>query len=205
MVRPREFDNDAVLDAAMQCFWTRGYEATSVRDLAESMGIAGPSLYNAFGDKRSLFMLALDKYCNDLMRKRLAELEATGGPREAIEGLFAQIIERSVSDTARRGCLLINSALEVAPHDPEIGRMIGKYIGEIRSFFERNIQSARAAGHVAPTLDSRHTANHLLAVLMGIRVLARARPERTLLTSAANAALETLGPAPNRRATWRSG
>ena len=82
MARPREFE-DHVLDAAIQCFWAHGYEATSVRDLADSMGIGGASLYNAFGDKRSLFRRALDRYADQSFRDRVKRLEGLA-PRQAI-------------------------------------------------------------------------------------------------------------------------
>ena len=66
MARPREFDEATALEAAIECFWHRGYEATSVRDLADKMGISGPSLYNAYGDKRALFAQALEHYVDQL-------------------------------------------------------------------------------------------------------------------------------------------
>ena len=77
MARPREFDEASALDAAMDCFWKDGYEATSVRDLAARMGITGASLYNAFGDKRSLFREVLQRYAERAMRERIARLEST--------------------------------------------------------------------------------------------------------------------------------
>ena len=79
MARPREFDEDAVLDAAMQCFWARGYEATSVRNLIEKTGITGASLYNAFGDKRALYERALHHYVEYSVVDRIRRLEALRG------------------------------------------------------------------------------------------------------------------------------
>jgi TetR/AcrR family transcriptional repressor of nem operon len=75
MARPREFDETTVLEAAMNCFWTQGFEQTSVRDLAERMGITGASLYNAFGDKRSLYRQAFVHYLAQTVRDRVARLE----------------------------------------------------------------------------------------------------------------------------------
>ena len=123
MARLKAFDEDKAIDAAVDCFWVRGYEATSVRDLAERMGIGGASLYNAYGDKRALFITALERYANRSMRERIARLEASGRPKQAIEAFLAEIIDRSLKDRARKGCLLVNSALDVAPHDAEIGKV----------------------------------------------------------------------------------
>src|SRR5271154_7365110 len=117
MARPREFDEATVLDAAIQQFWLRGYEATSVRDLAEEMGIAGASLYNAFGDKRTLYRASLNRYLEQTFRERIRRLENTLPPHDAITTFLAEIIERSLGDRRRRGCMLVNSAVENVPQD----------------------------------------------------------------------------------------
>ena len=146
MGRPREFDDTLALDAAVECFWRRGYEATSVRELAAQMGICGTSLYNAYGDKRALFEQALERYLDRSTRVRMRRLEATHAPRAAIGAFFEEIIIRSLADRERRGCFLINSAMEVAPHDPKLGVVIADRLGEIETFFRRCILAARA-GH----------------------------------------------------------
>lgn len=181
MARPREFDEAAVLDAAVQCFWSRGFEATSIRDLAEKMGITGASLYNAFGDKRSLYRQALDHYVAQSFGDRVRRFEAYLPPREAIGAFFSEIIERSLSDNQRKGCMLVNSALEVAPHDPEFQRIIAGVLYQVEAFFRRCVEAGQASGSISATHSPDDIARLLLGILMGIRVLARARPERKLL------------------------
>lgn len=192
MARPREFDEATVLDAAMDCFWRDGYEATSVRDLAARMGITGTSLYNAFGDKRSLFRQALERYAERSPRARIARLELTLPPKEAIRAFVTEIIERSLDDRDRRGCLIVNSALEVAPHDPELGAEVARRLGEIEAFFRRSISAAQAEGSVPPDRDPKDMARLLLGVMLGIRVLARSQPSRALLEGVARPALALL-------------
>jgi TetR/AcrR family transcriptional repressor of nem operon len=114
MGRPREFDETAALDAAMDCFWRDGYEATSVRDLASRMGITGASLYNAFGDKRSLFREVLQRYVEQSTRERIARLESSLPPKQTVCAFLHEIVERSI-DGDRRGRLLVNTALEIEP------------------------------------------------------------------------------------------
>ncbi|MGQ0580509.1 MAG: TetR/AcrR family transcriptional regulator [Reyranella sp.] len=194
MGRLKEFDEAKAIDGAVDCFWARGYEATSVRDLAEHMGIGGTSLYNAYGGKRALFVKALERYADRSSRERIARLEAGGRPKQAIETFLAEIIEKSLNDRARKGCLLVNSALDVAPHDAEIGRVVAGYLDEIRAFFQRNIEAGRRAGQMPRNLDAVAASAHLLGVLLGIRVLARTRPDRTLLESIARPALDLLDP-----------
>jgi TetR/AcrR family transcriptional repressor of nem operon len=181
MARPREFDEAAVLDAAVQCFWSRGYEATSVRDLADKMGITGASLYNAFGDKRRLFRRALDHYVEQGFGDRARRFEGRLPPREALAGFFEEIVERSLADPQRRGCLLVNSALEVAPHDPEFQRVIAGVLVEVEGFFHRSIAAGQRDGTIASRQPAEDLARLLLGVHLGLRVLARTRPERALL------------------------
>src|SRR5262245_47920280 len=127
MARPRSFDETVALDTAIDCFWQNGLKAVSVRDLAEEMGLNCASLYNAFGDKRALFAMALERYAVCFTRERIARLEALASPKAAIRAFMDEMIERSVDDPKRRGCLIINSALEVAPHDAELGALVSGY------------------------------------------------------------------------------
>jgi TetR/AcrR family transcriptional repressor of nem operon len=192
MARPREFHEGTVLDAAIDCFWRDGYEATSVRDLADRMGMTGTSLYNAFGDKRSLFRQALERYAERSMRARIARMESAFPPKEAVRAFVTEIIERSLDDRERRGCLLVNSTLERAPHDPELGAEVARRLSEIEAFFRRSISAAQAEGSVPPDHDPKDMARLLLGVTLGIRVLARSQPSRALLEGVARPALALL-------------
>jgi TetR/AcrR family transcriptional repressor of nem operon len=186
------------LDAAIACFWHRGYEATSVRDLAETMGISGPSLYNAFGDKRALFVAALERYLDHSTRARIKRLGDSLPPKQAVRRFIEEIIERSLSDRERRGCFLINSALEVAPHDRKLGALIADRLGEIEAFFRRSVEAAQADGSVPSDRSPGDLARLLLGVLLGIRVLARSKPERALLAGVASPALALLDHPPRQ-------
>jgi len=180
MARPREFDETAVLEAAIQCFWSRGYEATSVRDLAEKMGLTGASLYNAFGDKRSLYRRALDRYVEQSFGDRVGRFERSFAPREAIGSFFDEIIERSLSDKQRKGCMLVNSALEMAPHDPEFQRVVADVLVQVEGFFRRCVAAGQSEGTISGFQSAEDLARLLLSTLLGLRVLARTRPEREL-------------------------
>jgi len=192
MARPREFNEATALEAAIECFWHRGYAATSVRDLADKMGISAPSLYNAYGDKHALFARALEHYLDRSTRARIKRLEDSLPPKQAIRRFIEEIIERSVNDRARRGCFLINSALEVAPHDKELGALIAERLAEIEAFFRRSIKAAQADGAVPRNRVAKDLARLLLGVLLGIRVLARSKPERALLEGVARPAFALL-------------
>lgn len=190
MSRPRAFDETAALDAATDHFWRHGYTATSVRDLGQAMGLGPASLYNAFGDKYALFTQCLDRYLDGSMRERIRRLEAGLPPRAAIEAFLDEIVARSLADP--RGCMLVNSAVEVAPHDPGVGAVVAERLRELEGFFAR----CAAAGQAAGTISRAHPAGDLgrlfLTTVMGLRVLSRARPEAALLQGAARQALALL-------------
>lgn len=191
MARPREFDEEIALRAAVECFWERGYEATSVRDLATRMGITNASLYNAFGDKRSLYRRALGRYVELSFSDRVGRFQALP-PREAIGAFFKEIVDRSVEDTGRRGCMLVNSALEVAPHDPEFGRVVTEVLVQVEAFFRQCAVAGQAEGTIARRQSADDIGRLLLGVLLGLRVLARNRPERAVLEGLVRPALALL-------------
>lgn len=181
MARPRAFSEAAVLDAAIECFWRRGYEATSVRDLAASMGIAGASLYNAFGDKRGLYQRALERYVEGSFVERAERLENSLPPRQAIAAFFDEVVRCSLDDTQRKGCMLINSAIEVAPHDADMGRAVAAVLTRVEAFFLRCVEAGQSRGAISAKVAASDLARLLLSTLLGLRVLARSRPEPALL------------------------
>lgn len=194
MARPREFDEGAALDAAARRFWAQGYEATSVRDLAEAMGIGGASLYAAFGGKRQLYDRALAHYVEQSFCDRVRRLEGRLPPREAIAAFYGELVERSLSDRERRGCMLVNAAVELAPRDAGFRRAIDEVLRQMEGFFRRCVEAGQADGSITRRLPAAELAAHLLAVLLGLRVLARARPERALLEGLVRPALALLAP-----------
>ncbi len=182
----------------MQRFWAAGYAATSVRDLGDAMGLGQASVYNAFGDKRALFTQCLDRYLDANMRARIARVEKTLPPRQAIETFLTEIVERSLE--SRLGCLLANAALEVAPHDPDIAAVVAERMGELEAFFRRCVVAGQSDGSISPDVDPADAARLFLTTVMGLRVLARGHPERAVLEGAVRQALSVLGkPGPRRK------
>ncbi|MFG1351404.1 TetR/AcrR family transcriptional regulator [Xanthobacter autotrophicus] len=195
MARPRAFDETEVLDAAIRCFWTHGYEATSVRDLASCMGLTGASLYNAFGDKHALYERALQRYVDESVADRIRRLEDPAiAPRAAIGAFFDEVMERSLNDPDMKGCMLVNAAVELGPHDPELRAAASRTLGEIEGFFRRRVAAGQENGTIAAGQSAEDLARMLLGILLGIRVLSRIRPERALLEGVLRPALAALEP-----------
>jgi TetR/AcrR family transcriptional repressor of nem operon len=191
LARPREFDEESVLEAAMNCFWTRGYELTSIRNLADEMGLAGASIYNAFGDKRSLYKRALDRYLECSVHDRIDRLSQLP-PVSAIRAFFDEIIERSVKDRQRRGCMLVNAALETTSQDPTLRAAVAREFGLLEAFFRRCVVAGQEDGTISARQPPEEVAAMLLSILLGLRVLARTGPQRSVLDGAVNGALGLL-------------
>ena len=176
----KQFDSDAVLDKAMQAFWARGYEATSMQDLVDCMGINRGSLYATFGDKRSLFIQALRRY-DDRHREAWVATLAAKSPRESILAAFDGAIAAVLDQGSRDGCLLVNTALELSPHDAEVAKIVARGLAEMEAFFRARIEAGQRAGEIPAAIDALETARALLGLFIGLRVLSRSRPEAALL------------------------
>ncbi len=185
----KNFDVDQTLDKAMRLFWRRGYEATSVQDLVDGMGINRGSIYNTYGDKRKLFIAALNRYDSECRKTRLEGLERQHTPKNAINSLFQSWIERVMSDSDNSGCFLTNTALVLAAHDDVVGNIVANSQYEIERFFRRMVLAGQQEGEISITLSPEKTAHSLLAALIGLLVLARSRPDRELLKSVAEGAM----------------
>lgn len=188
----KQFDADEVLDKAMQAFWAHGYEATSMQDLVDRTGINRGSLYATYGGKRALFLSALRAYGERMCKQMLTELEDSHPPREAIGRLFETFAAQVPDGRPARGCFLTNTALELAAHDTEIRQLVGEAQEGIEAFFARMIRKGKAAGAFGADVKPAEAAKGLLATLIGVAVLSRSRPDRTLLRSIAGEALRRL-------------
>ena len=176
----KQFDTQAALEKALQAFWARGYEATSMQELVDCTGVNRGSLYATYGDKHALFLAALRKY-DDRRRKMLAEFEVRHAPRDAIRHVFLAFTADVSERGGNRGCFLTNTALELAAHDPQVGKVVARAQEDVEAFFARMIKKGKAKGDIPAHVKVAETARGLLASLLGVLVLTRSRPDRALL------------------------
>jgi len=177
----KNFNTDTVLNSAMDAFWSRGYEATSISDLTKCMGINRGSLYASFGDKHSLFLQALRKYGTIHLSDWVAALSRTHGPRDAILAAFDSAVEAAIKGQPRKGCFLVNTALELSPHDEKVADYIDASFEEMETFFRTMIEQGKDNNEIPDHVDPVETARTLLGLFVAIRVFARGRPEEPLL------------------------
>lgn len=192
MARPTSFDRDHVLDRATDVFWLKGYEATSIQDIVDATGVNRGSLYNTFTDKAGLFGAVLDRYARRSPARTLAAGAEDGPPRQTIEAFFAELVEAGAADPERRGCLLTNTAVELAPVDAGVAACVRDALAGIEDAFARLVERGQATGEIGPWKDTRDLARHLLAAAQGLRVMAKVGYGRAALRGIADQALSVL-------------
>jgi TetR/AcrR family transcriptional repressor of nem operon len=191
--RPPEFEREVVLDRAMRAFWSRGYEATSIQHLVERTGIQRGSLYGAFGDKRALFLAAIEHYDRVMTAKLLATLDAPGSGLGAIRRFFRLKVAAAQERSRPRGCLVTNSATGLASRDRRTASRIGATLGRIEAAFHRAVIRGQQAGEIDPERDARALARFLTSSAQGLSVMAKASPERAPLEDIVKVTLEVVG------------
>ncbi len=180
MARTKEFDPGAVLDRALELFWRRGYEATTMADLVEGLGIARASIYGTFGSKHELYLAALRRY-GEARDRRLLELLSQPGPAlPGVRAVVALLAEESAADELRRGCFITNTAVELAPHDAAAARRVEASWDSMEAGLTSALLRARAQGELPAHRDPRLLARMLLVLFQGMRVVGKAGgdPER---------------------------
>ena len=185
----KSFDESDVIDQVMEVFWEKGYEATSISDLTEATGLKRGSLYNAFGDgKQELFFRSLRKYDTEQRAAIIKQLEAIEDPIVAFDTLFNALVRQAMADTEKKGCLLVNTALNISQHDESVQNFVTKGMDEFATFFERLIKRGQSTGQISDAVQPRPTSRALLTFVVGIRVMSRGVLNKTALKQAARQA-----------------
>lgn len=192
MPRAKAFDREEALQKAMETFWRFGYEATSIQDLVESMGINRGSLYDTFGDKRSLFQAAIAHYNCTVVKEAIAELEAPGASKAAIVAHFRNAAEQAATDSQQRGCLITNCAVEIAPHDSEIAASVAETMRRVERALHGALVRAREQGEIDASLNLEAIARYFTCCLQGLRVVSKTNPNPDDLREIAELALAIL-------------
>ncbi|MER6303881.1 TetR family transcriptional regulator [Kitasatospora sp. NPDC001539] len=191
MARTKEFDPDAALQAALELFWRRGYEATSMADLVEGLGIARASIYATFGSKRELYLRALERYGEQQDPARLNDLSQPGPVLPAVRALVREYAAAGEEDR-KRGCFITNTAVELAPHDPAAARRVEASLDRLETALTGALLRARAQGELPADREPRALARMLVVLLQGIRVVGKAADSGTRARDAAEQALALL-------------
>ncbi|MFD8641702.1 TetR/AcrR family transcriptional regulator [Streptomyces zaomyceticus] len=193
MARTKEFDPDAALQAALELFWARGYEATTMSDLVEHLGIGRASVYATFGNKHELYLKAMDRYLETRDPRLVEELSAPGPALPAVRALVRRFAtEASTEEERLSGCFVTNSAAELGPHDTAVARRVELSWEQIETLLYAALTRARAGGELPADREPRALARMLLVLLQGIRVVGKASSDPARVRDAAEQALGLL-------------
>lgn len=190
MARPQEFNTTEALHQAMRVFWRKGYEATSLADLLDATGLSKSSLYGTFGGKRELFLAAFDAYREERIRDMHRILD-NGPARPAIEKFFEMIVGDVLAENPK-GCMSINQAVEMAPHDVAVRQRVASDFQSIEDALVRTIERGRNDGTVKSMRSTRDLAKLLVLGFPGLQVMVRSGGTKTWLEDGLTALLTSL-------------
>ncbi|MFC4807867.1 TetR/AcrR family transcriptional regulator [Paenibacillus sp. GCM10023250] len=179
MARTKEFDQDAVMDKAMRLFWERGYEKTSMKDLVTHMGIHKGSMYDTFGDKQSLYFKALDRYSDKAEQTLLSRIAETQTAKAAIRMLLEWTIQEG--NPSPNGCFIVNTAVELAKHDPEAKDRVLRNWDRTEQWFRELVARGQRSGEIGGALSAEALASSLMNAYIGLTVMAKTVTDRAKL------------------------
>ncbi|MFI7337982.1 TetR/AcrR family transcriptional regulator [Streptomyces sp. NPDC050085] len=193
MARTKEFDPDAALQAALELFQQRGYEATSMADLVDRLGVGRASIYATFGNKHELYLKAMDRYAETADSTILTELSADGPPLDAVRAVVRRFAaEAALGEQRLLGCLVTNTAAELGPHDTQAARRVESSWQHLETLLHAALTRARATGELPADRDPRALARMLLVLMQGMRVVGKASSDPARVRDAAEQALTLL-------------
>lgn len=193
MARTKDFDEAEVLNKAVNIFWLKGYNATSMQDLVDGLGISRSSLYDTYGDKHTLFMKALESYQCANSANFCGIMNGDRSTKEIIKELLEFVIVNLLNDKSQKGCFMVNAEVEVALHDKEVSEMIQKNDQQVEDAFYTVIKKGQESGEVSNQQDARALARFMFNTVKGIQVTAKSTNERAVFDDIINLAVSVLG------------
>ncbi len=191
MARTQEFNREETLTKAMQVFWQKGYKATSMKDLINEMGIQPGSIYNAFGDKHTLFIEAVKLYGDVITSNAIKTLKEDGSPVRNLKLFFNEFIERPM-DKQCIGCLVVNSVVELAPHDKEAEKVVKDILKKIESTFFDCLKRAVELGEISSDRNIKALSRYFASSTHGLLITGKANATKEEMKDIVDVILSTL-------------
>lgn len=192
MTRSKEFDPQEALGVALECFNRRGYAGSSISMLTREMGMGRASIYATYGDKRSLYMAALENYADAIVAYVVERLEKAEHPLDEIRGLLRYVTETATRTEAPHGCFLVNSTTELASTDREIRALVAGSFSRLEEAYYGALLRAQRDGGLSPKKDARALARFLVAMMQALRVMGKANPDPAVAADVVETALACL-------------
>lgn len=173
MARPREFDMQEALNAAMSEFWERGYEATSMEDLLDAMGLTKGSLYKAFGDKHNLFLMSLQDYLDRLFEKMRESVESSREPVQSLSTLMGVVENLCCKQLTPKGCFAVNTVVELSQRDEKASEILKRHLVRVEKLLAKLISSGQQSGDFRSDISAEHLAEALFVYIFGMLAQSR--------------------------------
>jgi len=190
MARPRSFDTDQALDLARDVFWRKGFQSTSLDDITAATGLAKPSLYAAFGDKNAMFLKVLERYHASIVADAERILNEGASAREAIERWLKGFVPFCSGVKGIRGCLSVNTAADGASDQKEVRNRVERFNRKLEQLLSKRLRADRA--QFSDTFDPDVSAHTIMAIYLGLMVLAKDAPDAARVRATLNQALKLL-------------
>ncbi|MFT7561102.1 MAG: TetR/AcrR family transcriptional repressor of nem operon [Flavobacteriales bacterium] len=192
MARPKEYNVDYVKQQTMNSFIAKGYSATSLKDLEEATQLGRRSLYNDFGDKKSMFLGALSDFREYATDAFLKPLYASDASVESISRVLNTLVETAATPEGKYGCLMCNTAREPIMADPDIGQIVSRYFDRIQQLLLRVLENAKSKNELFPSAKPSSLAHFFLGTIVSVCVLCRSGAPQETLTDIVYEALERI-------------
>ncbi len=191
MARTKEFDKEQVLKKAMDLFWTKGYNATSMQDLVDGLGISRSSMYDTFGDKEALFCAALSSYKTHQSASICHAFNNIPSPLQAIKAVFGGVLTGTINDDTK-GCFLVNAATELSNNNEKVKDLICQNTDEVVNTLTTGIKKGQDMGEIKTTVEAKQLAFFIYNTMTGIQVSLRAGTDKKNLSDVVAIALSAL-------------
>ncbi|MGR3810386.1 TetR/AcrR family transcriptional regulator [Jiulongibacter sp. NS-SX5] len=192
MPKVKMFDKNIVLNKAIQLFWLKGYFNTSMQDLVDYLEINRASIYDTYGNKRELFLLAFKNYINSNNKSLVEFLEKENSTKLGLLNLLQLPIEASFCENGNKGCFAVNTATEMLPKDDEIRDILRDNRLELESIFYSHLKRGFDNGELSSDKDIQELASFLYTLLNGILVIAKVNPDKRYLINILKTGLTVL-------------
>lgn len=190
--RPREFDLDEAIKGAMQIFWDRGYHDASLPDLLAGMKLSKGSFYKAFGDKKSVFLRALELYTDDGVRNVQEALRSDPSPKAAIRNALVRYADLSSGSKGIRGCFAVLTAAEMLPGDADVADLIKRLFARLQDLFASTVAKGQAAGEIRNSRDPGVVAHFIVSHAQGMRIFGKVGSRRDEMLKNIDLLMETV-------------
>lgn len=192
MARTKDFDEAEVLKKAVRLFWHKGYNGTSMQDLVDHLGISRSSLYDTYADKHTLYIKALEFYQNTSGGRMLEMVLNNPSARDAIRQLLELLTTELLSDEQQKGCFMVNSEVEMAPHDPEVKEIVCRNERQIEDVLHTLIKKGQESGEITNKQDARAISRFIFNAVKGMRVSAKLSTDKAFFNDIIKVTLSVL-------------